>query len=327
MHAKLPGFVTAAGYHGAVGVAADHIAVIGGDRLPEKPGRHRLLVLAGELVPSGGQRVEDGAIIADKRTGQTAAYLVTKTKYKDFQVYVEFWASDDANSGIYMRCQDVAAITDRSCYEANIFDTRPDPAYRTGGIVYSYQRGPVAFGPEYTNNLDVSLKGRLSDRLHLAANAYRIEWRDQQVDVGTNSLDRYIVNAGSSRLHGFELALDGTLTDTLDMIATVGVNRSEYLDFTSPMGDFSGNEFPMSPRHTAATAMLLAGSPLTAMRDLPMRLLFRATRIYLSVLTSACVPEHLQPHLFRIQRGALQQVQLIQHKDLRRGGGVDRVRG
>lgn len=123
--------------------------------------------------------------------------------------------------------------------------------YRTGGIVYSYQRGPVAFGPEYTSNLDVSLKGRLGERLHLAANAYRIEWRDQQVDVGTNSLDRYIVNAGSSRLHGFELELDGAVTDTLDVIGSVGVNRSEYLDFESPMGDFSGNEFPMSPRHTA----------------------------------------------------------------------------
>jgi hypothetical protein len=35
-------------------------------------------------------RVEEGAIVADKRTSQTTAHLVTKTKYKDFQVYVEF---------------------------------------------------------------------------------------------------------------------------------------------------------------------------------------------------------------------------------------------
>lgn len=124
--------------------------------------------------------------------------------------------------------------------------------YRTGGIVYSYQRGPMPFGPEFTNNIDVSLKGRIGERLLLAANAYRIEWRDQQVDVGGNALDRFIVNAGRSRLHGAELELTGTLTDTVGVIASLGVNRSEYLEFDSPLGDFAGNEFPMSPRHTAA---------------------------------------------------------------------------
>jgi hypothetical protein len=44
----------------------------------------------------------------------------------EVQVYVEFWASDDANSGIFLRCQDPTTITDRSCYEANIFDQRKD---------------------------------------------------------------------------------------------------------------------------------------------------------------------------------------------------------
>jgi Domain of Unknown Function (DUF1080) len=47
---------------------------------------------------------------------------------------VEFWVSDDANSGIYMRCQDAKQITDKSCYEANIYDQRPDPSYGTGAI-------------------------------------------------------------------------------------------------------------------------------------------------------------------------------------------------
>src|SRR5262249_53444115 len=59
-------------------------------------------------------RLEDGAVVADKRTSQDAAHLVSKQKYKDFQIYAEFWASDDANSGIFIRCQDPAKITDRS---------------------------------------------------------------------------------------------------------------------------------------------------------------------------------------------------------------------
>jgi len=76
----------------------------------------------------------DGAIQASTG-GKDPGYLVTKVPYKDFQMRVEFWASDDANSGIFMRCQNPSVINDESCYEANIFDTRPDPIYATGAIV------------------------------------------------------------------------------------------------------------------------------------------------------------------------------------------------
>ena len=76
----------------------------------------------------------DGTIQATEGPG--AAFLVTKESYGDFELRVEFWVSDDANSGIYMRCQDAATITDRSCYEANIFDQRPDLTFGTGGIVH-----------------------------------------------------------------------------------------------------------------------------------------------------------------------------------------------
>ena len=61
---------------------------------------------------------------------------MTKDSYSDFVIRVEFWASDDSNSGIYMRCQNPEVITDRDCYEANIYDQRPDPSYGTGGIVH-----------------------------------------------------------------------------------------------------------------------------------------------------------------------------------------------
>lgn len=68
--------------------------------------------------------------------GSGTSFLVTKESYSDFSLRVEFWASHDANSGIFMRCQDPSNINDRNCYEANIYDQRPDPAYGTGGIVH-----------------------------------------------------------------------------------------------------------------------------------------------------------------------------------------------
>jgi hypothetical protein len=76
----------------------------------------------------------DGAIQASSG-GKDPGYLVTANSYRDFMLRAEFWASDDANSGIFLRCQNPAVITDENCYEANIFDQRPDPSYGTGGIV------------------------------------------------------------------------------------------------------------------------------------------------------------------------------------------------
>jgi hypothetical protein len=105
-------------------------------------------------------RLEDGAVVADKRTGQDFAYLVSKQKYKDFQLHVEFWASDDANSGIYMRCQDAAKITDKSCYEANIFDQRKDPTYGTGGIVHFVEVNPMPKAGGKWNTYEITAKGR-----------------------------------------------------------------------------------------------------------------------------------------------------------------------
>jgi hypothetical protein len=105
-------------------------------------------------------RVEDGAVVADKRTSKTPAHLVSKASYKDFQLYAEFWASDDANSGIFIRCQDPTKITDRSCYEVNIFDQRKDPTYGTGGIVHFVEVNPMPKAGGKWNTYEITAKGR-----------------------------------------------------------------------------------------------------------------------------------------------------------------------
>ena len=74
----------------------------------------------------------DGAVQADSGSG----FLVTKDSYGDFELTLEFWVDEPANSGIFIRCADPAAVTDRNSYEVNIYDTRADQTYRTGGIVH-----------------------------------------------------------------------------------------------------------------------------------------------------------------------------------------------
>ena len=111
-------------------------------------------------VGESNWRMEDGALVADKKTSQDPAYLVSKSAYKDFQLHIEFWASDDANSGIFLRCQDPAKIADRSCYEANIFDQRKDPTYGTGGIVHFAEVNPMPKAGGKWNTYEITAKGR-----------------------------------------------------------------------------------------------------------------------------------------------------------------------
>ena len=117
--------------------------------------------LAGwDQVGESNWRVEDGAIVVDKMAGKEAGYLVSKNSYKNFVVRVEFWPSHDANSGIYFRCLDPKKITDRTCYEANIFDERKDPSYGTGAITRYVEVDPMPKAGEKWNTFEITVKGR-----------------------------------------------------------------------------------------------------------------------------------------------------------------------
>jgi hypothetical protein len=104
-------------------------------------------------------RVEDGALVADKSKGKGGNHLVTKNSYKDHEIYAEFWTSDDANSGIFVRC-DPKSIGAKTCYEVNIFDTRPDPSYGTGSIVYFAEVKNMQKAGGKWNTFEITAKGR-----------------------------------------------------------------------------------------------------------------------------------------------------------------------
>lgn len=134
--------------------------------------------------------------------------------------------------------------------------------YRAGGTSYSYLPSSIGGGshpydPEFTSNYELSIKGKPTRRTMLGFNAYRIDWSDQQVNIGTSSLDTHIVNAGRSRLQGLELEGRGFLRQDLEVFAALGLSRTEYREFEVPASgaDYSGNEFLRSPRTTASTGL------------------------------------------------------------------------
>jgi 3-keto-disaccharide hydrolase len=84
-----------------------------------------------DAIGNANWSVADGAVQANMGNG----FLVTPMSYTDFEITAEFWVTDDANSGIFIRCSDPKMISAMNAYEVNIYDKRPDQSYRTGAIV------------------------------------------------------------------------------------------------------------------------------------------------------------------------------------------------
>ena len=108
-----------------------------------------------EVVGDANWSVADGAVQATTGTG----FLVTPASYSDFQITADFWVTDDANSGIFIRLSDPKTITAANAYEVNIYDKRPDPAYRTGAIVdVAKPLAQINTGGKW-NTIDITARG------------------------------------------------------------------------------------------------------------------------------------------------------------------------
>ena len=151
MKKALASIALAAGIAGCAGKSPDSgwITLIDGTRGMDNFSR----------IGNSNWRAEDGAIVADRNPDKTPSYLVSRNSYRDFVIRAEFWASHDANSGIFCRCADPKKVTDDDCYEANIFDQRPDPTYGTGAIVKVAKVAPMPKAGGKWNTYEVTMRG------------------------------------------------------------------------------------------------------------------------------------------------------------------------
>jgi hypothetical protein len=111
--------------------------------------------------------LKDGVVQADKGA---ISFLVSRETYGDVQIRAEVWVSDDANSGIFIRCTNPLVITAANAYEVNIFDTRPDPSYGTGAIVNVAKVSPMPKAGGRWNVMEITARG---DRFTVAFNGVR----------------------------------------------------------------------------------------------------------------------------------------------------------
>ena len=106
-------------------------------------------------IGNANWKIVDGAVEADMGNG----FLVTKNSYKDFEIRAEFWTDPDANSGIFIRCEDPTKVSGQTSYEVNIFDKRPDPTYGTGAIVNVAKPSVFLKAANQWNTYDITARG------------------------------------------------------------------------------------------------------------------------------------------------------------------------
>lgn len=107
------------------------------------------------IIGNGSWVVGNGIVEGNKAMG----FLVSDQSYKNFVIRAEFWANEDANSGIFLRCQDRTKVTSDNAYEVNIFDKRPDQNYATGAIVDVAKVNPVPKAAGKWNTFEITANG------------------------------------------------------------------------------------------------------------------------------------------------------------------------
>ncbi len=87
------------------------------------------------------------------------SFLVTKNHYGNFEMHVEFWPSPDANSGVFLRCQNPEEIANETCYELNIYDLHSNPDNATGSIINLAAPLVAIQAGDRWNSFDISVIG------------------------------------------------------------------------------------------------------------------------------------------------------------------------
>jgi hypothetical protein len=104
-------------------------------------------------------RVEDGAVVADKRIVNDDNFLISNKAYSDFQLHVEFWVDASAQSGILFRGLDPYRVNPRNSYDLNICDACGD-GYGTGSIINFVAVKPPLLAAGKWNTVDVTAEGK-----------------------------------------------------------------------------------------------------------------------------------------------------------------------
>jgi hypothetical protein len=109
---------------------------------------------ASEKEPAATWGVADGAIFC---IGDRRGWLGSAGTFTDFNLWVEFRAGANINSGILLRSQKEGGIPAETGYELQIWDFRP--TFKTGSLVNAIEAFPAKIFADQWNSFDITTDG------------------------------------------------------------------------------------------------------------------------------------------------------------------------
>ncbi|KJV11006.1 ligand-gated channel [Elstera litoralis] len=128
--------------------------------------------------------------------------------------------------------------------------------FKAGGFTRNVSPANIAFtyDPQKSHNFEVGAKGRFfAARLELSASAYYTRTDDYQLFVGMQP-NQYLQNVGEVASKGIDLRATAYPTDSLRIVAGVGLNHSEFTRYdtkANPGVSLKGKKVPYAPSVTA----------------------------------------------------------------------------
>ncbi|WP_020588904.1 TonB-dependent receptor [Desulfobacter curvatus] len=137
--------------------------------------------------------------------------------------------------------------------QESMYYTTISKGYRAGGF-WTY--APSGYSPQYDEetlwNYEIGAKNSFFDnRLIVNAAIFYMKIDDMQVKVHpiAGSTQAYIDNAAKATSKGFEIELQGKLTDTIELFGTYGYTNVTFDDYKDSNGDYSGNKNIFAPEY------------------------------------------------------------------------------
>ncbi|WAB90679.1 TonB-dependent receptor [Pseudomonas citronellolis] len=113
-----------------------------------------------------------------------------------------------------------------------------------------------AYDPEYGNYIELGYRYRAPDNLWEAgANLFYTRLRDQQVVVEDVGGQTFTSNAGKSHNKGVELTATLFPVESVQLNAYAAFVEAQFDDYTRGAVDYSGKQFPSTPRHSFGVSM------------------------------------------------------------------------
>jgi|TARA_B110000285_G_scaffold185695_1_gene210738 hypothetical protein len=135
---------------------------------------------------------EDDILTGDSSSGD--GFVITKNKYMNFILTLEFKPDKNVNSGIFVRCKNTE-MSATECHEINVWDNHPVQENRTGAIV-----------TKTTPTLFYNTIGKW--------NAYKIKCENNKIEVYLNEdlVAEYASNPAPLGVIGLQSAKGGKIS-------------------------------------------------------------------------------------------------------------------